>query len=88
MTVASSRTASLSCLVATARSKAGGRPPVRPPLPSQIQLHRVIESGQPHQPGNTSQLSREWTLADLAGAARPGPDECGQALAFQLGVAR
>jgi magnesium chelatase family protein len=29
-----------------------------------------------------------WTLADLAGAARPGPDECGQALAFQLGVAQ
>jgi magnesium chelatase family protein len=28
-----------------------------------------------------------WTLADLAGSARPGPDECGQALAFQLGVA-
>ncbi len=29
-----------------------------------------------------------WTLADLASAARPGPDECGQALAFQLGVAQ
>lgn len=29
-----------------------------------------------------------WTLADLAGSARPGPDECGQALAFQLGVAQ
>jgi len=29
-----------------------------------------------------------WTLADLAGTARPGPDECGQALAFQLGVAQ
>jgi magnesium chelatase family protein len=29
-----------------------------------------------------------WTLTDLAGAARPGPEECGQALAFQLGVAR
>jgi magnesium chelatase family protein len=29
-----------------------------------------------------------WTLADLAGTARPGPDECGQALAYQLGVAQ
>jgi len=29
-----------------------------------------------------------WTLADLAGNPRPGPDECGQALAFQLGVAQ
>jgi len=29
-----------------------------------------------------------WTLADLAGADRPGPQECGQALAFQLGVTR
>jgi len=29
-----------------------------------------------------------WTLADLTGTARPGPDECGQALAFQLGVAQ
>jgi magnesium chelatase family protein len=27
-----------------------------------------------------------WTLADLAGAARPDAEECGQALAFQLGV--
>jgi magnesium chelatase family protein len=29
-----------------------------------------------------------WTLADLAGSARPGADECGRALAFQLGVSR
>ena len=29
-----------------------------------------------------------WTLADLAGEARPGAQECGLALAFQLGVAR
>ena len=29
-----------------------------------------------------------WTLADLAGNARPGADECGQALAFQLGVSQ
>ena len=29
-----------------------------------------------------------WTLADLAGNARPGADECGRALAFQLGVSR
>lgn len=29
-----------------------------------------------------------WTLTDLAGAGRPGPEECGQALAFQLGVAQ
>ena len=28
------------------------------------------------------------TLADLAGEARPGAQECGLALAFQLGVAR
>jgi magnesium chelatase family protein len=29
-----------------------------------------------------------WTLADLAGRDRPGAEECGQALAFQLGVSR
>jgi magnesium chelatase family protein len=29
-----------------------------------------------------------WPLADLAGADRPGPRECGQALTFHLGVTR
>jgi predicted ATPase with chaperone activity len=29
-----------------------------------------------------------WTLADLDGSDRPGPQEFGQALAFQLGAAR
>ncbi len=51
-------------------------------------VSRAIDLGEISARAAHQVIRVAWTLADLAGATRPGPDECGQALAFQLGVAR
>ena len=51
-------------------------------------ISRAVDLGE-ISPRAAHQVIRvAWTLADLAGEARPGAQECGLALAFQLGVAR
>ena len=51
-------------------------------------ISRAVDLGE-ISPRAARQIIRvAWTLADLAGEARPGAPECGLALAFWLGVAR
>jgi hypothetical protein len=54
---------------------------VRPPAPGR----RAVDLGEISARAAHDVARVAWTLA---GAARPGLDECGQALAFQLGVAQ
>ena len=49
-------------------------------------IARAVELGEISARAAFHLIRVAWTLADLAGAARPGANECGQALAFQLGV--
>lgn len=51
-------------------------------------IARAVDLGEISAPAAYQVVRVAWTLADLAGASRPGADECGQALAFQLGVAQ
>ena len=51
-------------------------------------VSRAVDLGEISARAAHQVIQVAWTLADLAGATRPGPDECGQALAFQLGVAQ
>ena len=51
-------------------------------------VSRAVDLGEISARAACQVIRVAWTLADLAGAARPGPDECGQALAYQLGVAQ
>lgn len=50
-------------------------------------ISRAVDLGEISERAACQVLRVAWTLADLAGEARPGADECGQALALQLGVA-
>jgi magnesium chelatase family protein len=60
----------------------------QPPAESLAALRRAVDLGEisTHMAGQVVRVA--WTLADLAGNARPGAEECGQALALQLGTAR
>jgi magnesium chelatase family protein len=49
---------------------------------------RAVDLGKITERAAHQVIRVAWTLADLAGEARPGPDECGQALAFHLGAAQ
>jgi magnesium chelatase family protein len=51
-------------------------------------LRRAVDLGEISARAAHQVIRVAWTLADLAGSARPGPQECGQALAFHLGTAR
>jgi magnesium chelatase family protein len=51
-------------------------------------ISRAVDLGEISTRAAHQVLRVAWTLADLAGKARPDAEECGQALAFQLGVAR
>jgi magnesium chelatase family protein len=51
-------------------------------------LRRAVDLGEISQRAMDQVLRVAWTLADLAGRGRPGAQDCGQALALQLGVAR
>jgi magnesium chelatase family protein len=50
-------------------------------------LERAMDLGQVSARGLDKIIRVSWTLADLAGRARPTVDECGYALALWLGVA-
>ena len=51
-------------------------------------LRRAVDLGEISTRAAHQVIRVAWTLADLAGNTRPGPQECGQALAFHLGTAR
>ena len=51
-------------------------------------ISRAVDLGEISPRAAGQVIGVAWTLADLAGEARPGAPECGLALAFQLGVAR
>jgi magnesium chelatase family protein len=51
-------------------------------------VNRAVDLGEISARAAGQVIRVAWTLADLDGSDRPGPQEYGQALAFQLGVAR
>ena len=51
-------------------------------------ISRAVDLGEISPRAAHQVIGVAWTLADLAGEARPGARECGLALAFGLGVAR
>jgi magnesium chelatase family protein len=59
-----------------------------PPAEAVAPLRRAVDLGEISARAAHRVIRVAWTLADLAGNARPGPEECGQALAFYLGTAR
>lgn len=68
------------------RARAAGQPGCS--SRSVAAVRRVVDLGEITEPAACQVLRVAWTLADLAGEARLGAGECGQALAFHLGVAR
>lgn len=60
----------------------------QPPAECLAALRRAVDLGEISARAADQVVRVAWTLAELAGNARPGPDECGQALAFHLGTAR
>ena len=60
----------------------------QPPAESLAALRRAVDLGEISTRAADQVVRVAWTLADLAGNARPGAEECGQALAFHLGTAR
>jgi len=60
----------------------------RPDAGALAPVSRAVDLGEISVRAAGQVVRVAWTLADLAGAARPGVLECGQALAFQLGVTR
>ncbi len=58
-----------------------------PPAEALAPINRAVDLGEISARAAHDVVRVAWTLADLAGNPRPGPDECGQALAFHLGVA-
>jgi magnesium chelatase family protein len=59
-----------------------------PPAEAVAPLRRAVDLGEISARAAHQVIRVAWTLADLAGSTRPGPQECGQALAFHLGTAR
>ena len=59
-----------------------------PPAEALAPISRAVDLGEISRRSAHDIVRVAWTLADLAGNPRPGPGECGQALAFHLGVAR
>lgn len=60
-----------------------------PPAPGSLTVvERALERGQISARGVVKVIRVAWTLADLAGRPRPGPDECHAALGLWLGVQR
>ncbi|MGH3409152.1 MAG: ATP-binding protein, partial [Streptosporangiaceae bacterium] len=51
-------------------------------------VSRAVDLGEISRRAADQVIKVAWTLADLDGRDRPGPVDCGQALAFYLGVAR
>jgi magnesium chelatase family protein len=60
-----------------------------PPSPEALApVTRAVDLGEISVRAANQVVRVAWTLADLAGIDRPGPQECGQALAFYLGVSQ
>ena len=60
-----------------------------PPEPGSLQVvERSLERGQISARGVVKVIRVAWTIADLAGRARPGRAECDSALGLWLGVQR
>jgi magnesium chelatase family protein len=60
-----------------------------PPAPGSLAVvERCLERGQISARGVVKVIRVAWTIADLAGKLRPGPDECHAALGLWLGVRR
>jgi magnesium chelatase family protein len=51
-------------------------------------VSRAVELGEISARAAHQVIRLAWTLADIDGTGRPGAAECGQALAYQMGVAR
>ena len=58
----------------------------RPAAGALAPLERAMDLGQVSARGADRILRMSWTLADLAGSARPGLAEVGTALGLWLGV--
>jgi magnesium chelatase family protein len=60
-----------------------------PPAPAALRsLDRAMELGQVSARGADKIVRVAWSLADLAGADKPGPDQLNLAIALWLGVTR
>lgn len=59
-----------------------------PPAEALAPVSRAVDLGEISTRTAGQVIRVAWTLADLAGRDQPGPAECGQALAFHLGVTR
>jgi magnesium chelatase family protein len=60
-----------------------------PPEPGSLQVvERSLERGQISARGVVKVIRVAWTIADLAGRARPGRADCASALGLWLGVQR
>lgn len=60
---------------------------LRVPADARVPLDRALERGTLTLRGYDRVLRLAWTMADLAGVDRPGPDEVGQALFLKRGYA-
>jgi magnesium chelatase family protein len=60
----------------------------RPVSGSLANLEHALERGTITARGVTKVIRVAWTIADLTGRARPGPDECDEALGLWLGVSK
>jgi magnesium chelatase family protein len=59
-----------------------------PPAEALAPVSRAADLGEISARAADQVIRVAWTLADLGGRDRPGPADCGQALAFHLGVTR
>ena len=60
----------------------------QPPAEAFAPVSRAVDLGEISVRAASQIIRVAWTLADLVGQPRPGAGECGQALAFYLGVTR
>lgn len=51
------------------------------------EVDHAVDAGRISTRGAAQALRVAWTIADLAGQQRPGPDECGEALSWWRGAA-
>ena len=58
----------------------------QPPAEALAPIRRALDIGEISQRAADRIIRMAWTLADLDGRAQPAAEDCGQALAFALGV--
>ncbi len=59
-----------------------------PPAEALAPISRAVDLGEISARTAHEIIQIAWTLADLTDNPRPGPNQCGQARVFHLGVAR